>query len=164
MNDSRELSLHHIGYAVKTIAPPSEHYIQRFGYKPATPILHDPLQTAFVQFLSLPGDRVYLELVAPDGPQSKLQNGVRSGGKFHHLCYATSHLEDAIEQFKVPGVVLVSGPKPAAALGGRRICWLLDENSMLIELVERNDATDLCAPGVIEPFDPGLASEGTAYQ
>jgi len=30
--------------------------------------------------------------------------------------------------------------------------------------VERKDATDLCTPGVIEPFDPGLASEGTAYQ
>ena len=42
----------------------------RFGYEVRTPVIHDPLQTAFVQFLALPGDRVYLEFVSPDGPES----------------------------------------------------------------------------------------------
>jgi hypothetical protein len=61
------LRLHHVGYAVKTIEPMAEAYVQRYGYELSTGIIHDQLQTAFVQFLKLAEDSAYLEFVAPDG-------------------------------------------------------------------------------------------------
>jgi methylmalonyl-CoA/ethylmalonyl-CoA epimerase len=140
------LNLHHIGYVVPEIAPVAEQYVTRYGYQLASPILHDPTQTAYVQFLQLPGDHTYLELVTPDGPASKLTNAVRRGGKLHHLCYLANRLEDTLPHLEANGMVLISQPTPAVAFAGRRICWLVDEAGLLVELVERRDPTDLCQP------------------
>ena len=87
-NDNLGLSLHHIGYVVRTINTIAANYVSRFGYELVTPIIHDPLQTALVQFLKLPGDRTYLEYVAPDGPDSKLVNAAKRAG-LNHLCFTS---------------------------------------------------------------------------
>jgi len=113
-----------------------------------TPVIHDPLQTAFVQFLSLPGDRVYLELVSPDGPESRLTNAVRKGGGLNHLCYVADNLEKVADRLVQGGMILVSPPQPAVAIAGRRICWLVGEELLPIELVERTGFGDSCAPGL----------------
>lgn len=81
MDDGRntQLSLHHVGYAVADIEQAAQSYVRRFGYEVCTPVIHDQTQTAFVQFLRLKSDSVFLELVAPDGPSSKLTRAVRAG-------------------------------------------------------------------------------------
>ena len=142
-----DLTLHHVGYAVRLIEPIAQSYAQRFGYEAATGTIHDPLQTAFVQFLRLPGDPTYLELVAPDGEQSKLTSAVRRGGGLHHLCYICDDLEQTIAHLEQTGMRLISDPKPAVAFAGRRICWLLADDPLPIELVERRTPDDLCLPG-----------------
>ncbi len=147
MNKCFALNLHHVGYAVKTIDPIAATYVARYGYELSTPVIHDPLQTAFVQFLRLAGDRVYLEFVAPDGPESKLSNASKRGG-LNHLCYATGLLEEAIAQLEGNGMRLISEPKPGVAFGGRRICWIAGEDPLPVELVERRHNDDLCLPGV----------------
>ena len=143
------LTFHHIGYAVRVIDPVSETYVARFGYDLSTPIIHDPLQTAYVQFLRLAGDQAYLEFVAPDGPESKLSNAVKRGGGLNHLCYTCGPMEEAIAHFESTGMRLISEPKPGHAFGGRRICWLLGGDPLLVELVERRDDNDRCDPGVV---------------
>jgi methylmalonyl-CoA/ethylmalonyl-CoA epimerase len=147
MNMSPALHLHHVGYATKSIDPIAVTYVNRYGYVLATPVIHDPLQTAFVQFLKLAGDRTYLEFVAPDGPESKLVNASKRGG-LNHLCYTSGSLEEAVTQFEETGAKVISGPKPGVAFGGRRICWVCGEDPLPIELVERRDDDDLCLPGV----------------
>ncbi len=142
-----DLRLHHVGYAVRLIEPIAESYRQRFAYEAATGIIADPLQTAFVQFLRLPGETSYLELVAPDGPDSKLSNTVRRGGGLHHLCYACDDLEQVIAHLGETGMILISEPKPGTAFAGRRICWLLGNDPLPVELVERRTPQDLCMPG-----------------
>ena len=112
----------------------------------ATGIVHDPLQTAQVQFLSLPGEPAYLELVAPDGPASRLSGTVSKRPGLHHLCYTCGPMEETIHHLRENGLLLFSDPKPAAAFAGRRICWLMGEDGMLVELVERQDPGDLCKP------------------
>ena len=109
--------------------------------------MHDPKQTAHVQFLRLTSDTVYLELVAPDGPASKLANAVKRGGGLNHLCYTCGPLEAAIEALEATGMKLISEPQPGVAFGGRRICWLLGQEPVPIELVERRDDSDECTPG-----------------
>ncbi|MGO9340668.1 MAG: VOC family protein [Terracidiphilus sp.] len=147
MDTNLGLHLHHVGYAVKLIDPIAATYAGRYGYDVSTPVIHDPLQTAFVQFLKLPGDSTYLEFVAPDGPESKLTNASKRGG-LNHLCFIAGPLDDAIAQLEGSGMRLISEPKPGVAFGGRRICWLVGEDPLPIELVERRDDDDLCLPGL----------------
>jgi methylmalonyl-CoA/ethylmalonyl-CoA epimerase len=148
MDKQNILRLHHIGYATAEIAPVAETYVARFGYERSTDVIHDPLQTALVQFLQLPGETTYLEFVAPDGPESKLAATAKRGGGLNHLCYSAAPLEDAIAHLEASGMKLISDPKPAVAFAGRRICWLLGADQLPIELVERRDAADLCVPGL----------------
>jgi methylmalonyl-CoA/ethylmalonyl-CoA epimerase len=143
-----ELNLHHVGYVVKTIDAISAIYVSRYGYELCTPVIHDPLQTAFVQFLRLAGDQTYLEFVAPDGPDSKLANAAKRGG-LNHLCFTSGPLEKAIAFLEENGMRLISEPKPGKAFAGRRICWLIGEDLLPIELVERTDDDHLCPPGLM---------------
>jgi methylmalonyl-CoA/ethylmalonyl-CoA epimerase len=140
------LILHHVGYAVKEIEPMTALYVERFGYEIASPVIHDPLQTALVQFLRIPGSPTYLEFVAPDGPASVLANVVAKGGGLNHLCYTCGPLEEAIEYLRATQMVPLSEPKPAVAFDGRRICWLMGRDRSPVELVERRDAEDRCEP------------------
>jgi len=148
MPELNNLRLHHIGYATTEIAPVVETYVRRYGYERATEVIHDPQQTALVQFLKLPGETTYLEFVAPDAPQSKLIGAVKRGGGLNHLCYAAGPLEAAIEHLEATGMKLISDPKPAVAFAGRRICWLLGSDQLPVELVERRDDMDACVPGL----------------
>jgi methylmalonyl-CoA/ethylmalonyl-CoA epimerase len=151
MSKANHLRLHHVGYATKDIQPSAATYIARFGYELSTDIIHDPAQTALVQFLKLPGDQTYLELVAPDGPKSKLSSTVKRAIHLNHLCYISGPLEEAIAHLEQSGLKLFSDPKPAVAFAGRRICWLLGPDQLPIELVERRDEDDLCIPGLEIP-------------
>jgi methylmalonyl-CoA/ethylmalonyl-CoA epimerase len=148
MNADLGLRLHHVGHAVKEIEAAAELYSCRFGYVASSAVIHDPAQTAHVQFLLLPGDTTYLELVAPDGPQSRLMNAVTRGGGLNHLCYTCASLEAAIEALESTRMKLISEPKPGVAFAGRRICWLLGQDPLPIELVERRDERDACEPRI----------------
>ncbi len=141
------LRLHHVGYAVPSIEPAAESFRLRFGYRLASALIHDPLQTAYVQFLQLAGERTYLELVSPDGLSSKLTSAIQRGGGLNHLCYSVSALEEAIDHLEAQGMKLISDPQAGAAFDHRRICWLLGEERMPTELVERRSEDDPCYPG-----------------
>jgi methylmalonyl-CoA/ethylmalonyl-CoA epimerase len=130
------LSLHHIGYAVANIQAMAELYVGRFGYELCSEVIHDPIQTAYVQFLKLAGDRAYLELVTPDGPNSKITQAVRKGGGLNHLCYSVADIETATQELSSTGMLILTTPVPAVAFNGRHISWLCGEDLLLIELVE----------------------------
>ncbi len=142
-----KLQFHHVGHVVKEISAATETYVARFGYRIATPVIHDPVQTAHVQFLQLAGDPSYLEFVAPDGPDSKLAGAVKRGGALNHLCYTTDHLEAAVTHLEQQGMRLISELSPGTAFHQRRLCWLLS-GMVPVELVERRSDDDPCTPGV----------------
>jgi methylmalonyl-CoA/ethylmalonyl-CoA epimerase len=91
------LSLHHVGVTVGNVSEAAARYC-RLGYEPRTGIIHDHEQTVYAQFLKLPGDRAYLELVAPDREDSKLSGVLRKGGGLNHVCFATEDLEKACQR------------------------------------------------------------------
>jgi len=131
------LDLHHVGILVADIGSASEAYVRRFGYSIRTSVIHDPTQTAFVQFLALPGSTVLVELVAPDRPDSKLSGALRKGGGLNHMCYAVEDIDDACRHLRAEAMLLIQPPVPAAAFPGRRIAWLIGRDRIPVELVER---------------------------
>ena len=132
-----KLNLHHVGIVVGNITEAADLYARHFGYKPTSAIIHDPTQTAYVQFLGRDEDRVRLELVSPDGPKSKLTNALNKGGGLHHLCFSTDDIEAECARLRAEGLLLVRPPVAAVAFAGRRIAWLIGKDRVLIELVER---------------------------
>jgi len=139
----RGFQTHHIGVLVEEIPSAIERYEGSLGYMLRTGLFHDPLQTAFVQFLALPGDSTLLELIAPDGPQSRLTNALKRRGGIHHICYSISDLPAAISAMQQCGHLLIHPPQPAVAFNGRSIAWLLNHDHLLIELAERGSSGEL---------------------
>lgn len=132
------LVLHHIGVVVRDIALARDEYSRMFHYEPVSDVFHDHVQTAYVQFLKLPGDSIFLEIVSPDGPDSKVAQTLRKGGGLHHVCYATSDIDRSWSALRAEGLFPLQRPVPAVAFGGRRIAWFLGRDRMPFELVERN--------------------------
>jgi methylmalonyl-CoA/ethylmalonyl-CoA epimerase len=137
-----DLSLHHVGLLVKEMPEAASLYL-RLGYRQETEVIHDPTQTAHVQFFRLPGDKTYLELVTPDGDESKLANALRKGGGINHVCYATGALDATIEELRETGFFLISEAAPGVAFKGRRIAWMRGPDRSLVELAERGTEGEL---------------------
>lgn len=137
------ISLHHVGIVVADVEAARDDYVARFGFEVRSPSIHDPAQTAHVLFLQLPGDTTYVELVAPDGPGSKLTAALQKGGGLNHLCYATPDISATIAAMTRGGMRLVRSPVPAVAFPGRRIAWLVGRDLSLVELVEKGGPGEL---------------------
>jgi methylmalonyl-CoA/ethylmalonyl-CoA epimerase len=132
-----DLRLHHIGLVVRAIEEFRPYYVDVLQYRERTPIIHDPVQTAFVQFLAIPGSDHYLELVAPDNESSKLQKASRKGLPLNHLCYSCKNVAHMVSFLKESGCIVRQDPVAAVAFDGRFIAWLMTPVGLLIELVER---------------------------
>ena len=130
------LHLHHVGLVVADISQAAGMYTNRLGYRSTSPVIHDPRQQARVQFLSLPGDAVLLELVEPDSPSSPLQAAVTKGHPLHHLCYSVAGIEKGCDDLRERGMTLICPPVGAVAFHNARVAWLMARDRVLVELVE----------------------------
>ncbi len=137
------LRLHHVGMLVADIDKEMRTYEKRFGYDALGATIHDPAQTAYVQFMKLPQDRACLELISPDGPASKLSSALTNRVGLHHLCYATDALDQTCAELRKKGMTLIEAPLSAPAFRGRRIAWLMGRDRILIELVEQGSGDEL---------------------
>jgi methylmalonyl-CoA/ethylmalonyl-CoA epimerase len=134
---SVDLRLHHIGLVVRSIEESRAFYVDVLRYGERTAVIHDPIQTAFVQFFSIPGSDHYLELVAPDSDTSKLRGASRKGMPLNHLCYSCENIAHMVSFLKESGCMVIQEPVPAVAFDGRFIAWLMAPDGLLIEIVER---------------------------
>jgi methylmalonyl-CoA/ethylmalonyl-CoA epimerase len=130
------LALHHVGILVADIAQAAAEYAAKFGYRVCSEVIHDPVQTAHVQFLALTDSSSCVELVTPDGPESKLAGGLRKGGGLNHLCFIAPDIEEECRRLRNRGLFLLQSPVAAQAFPGRRIAWLMGGDGIPIELVE----------------------------
>jgi methylmalonyl-CoA/ethylmalonyl-CoA epimerase len=111
--------------------------VARYGYCIESAVISDPVQTAQVRFLRLPLGQHWLELVAPMAGESKLANALAKRGEgLHHLCYEVSDIAAACEHLRAGRQMMLAGPTPAVAFGGRPIAWFMDRAGFLTELVE----------------------------
>ncbi len=118
------------------ISKATDEFSERFGYAVESSIIEDPQQTALVRFLRQPAALHWLELIAPNGPGSKLSKAIERGGGMHHFCYEVPKIEEAVEVLRTQGMLPLGSAKPAVAFSGRPIAWLMDGGKLLVELVE----------------------------
>jgi methylmalonyl-CoA/ethylmalonyl-CoA epimerase len=133
--------IHHVGVAVRDIDAALKELADLYGYAACSPLIHDPVQTAFARFLRRPGERSCVELVTPDGPASRLAGALKRGGGLNHLCYAAADIVATCRRLREGGMVVIQEPVPAAAFPGRRIAWLMGVAGLLTELVEEGTDT-----------------------
>jgi methylmalonyl-CoA/ethylmalonyl-CoA epimerase len=145
------MRLHHFGILVENIENCSHDLVANFGYQIRSKIIHDPLQAAYVRFLALPSEPTYIELIAPDSPRSHLHNALKRAPGPNHVCFSTVDIEESLRYLSSKGAMILRPPAPAVAFGNLRICWLMDPNCILVELVERGLNGELDFPVVTEP-------------
>ena len=105
------------------------------GYTPAD-VVDDPLQHVKVCFLDKEG-APRVELLAPLDEQSPVQRTLDNVGVApYHLCYQVKDIDAAIGDLRQQRFLLVSGPVPACAMGDKRVAFLFQKHTGLIELVE----------------------------
>ncbi len=128
------LTFHHIGIACRDIEKTKAFYLQQ-GYT-ATPTVDDPLQHVRISFLNKEG-APRLELLEPLDEQNPVARTLATAGVTpYHMCYEVRDLESAIAELRTQRFLLVNGPVPACALENRRIAFMFQKNTGLIELVE----------------------------
>jgi methylmalonyl-CoA/ethylmalonyl-CoA epimerase len=138
---AKPATLHHVGFVVASISQVGPKFADSLGAQWNGEIIHDPLQGARVAFLRPAGPETSaIELVEPDGEESRLQSFLRRGGGLHHLCYEVDSLDAQLVQSRSVGGVVVRKPLPAAAFGGRLIGWVFTREKLLLEYLERSPA------------------------
>jgi methylmalonyl-CoA/ethylmalonyl-CoA epimerase len=132
----------HVGVAVPALDPAMESLSTLFGYKVVSGPFDDPIQKVAVKFLTTSDqDTTEIELIAPLTEDSPIRAMLsKGGGGAYHLCFETNDIDGALNHAKSNGCIIVSGPVPAVAFGGRRIAWIYTRLRQLFELVEAKAA------------------------
>ena len=130
-----QLHFHHIGIACRDISKSSKFYTL-MGYV-AGPVTEDPIQHVRVCFLEKEGSP-RLELLEPLDEQSPVARTLATAGVSpYHICYEVTDIAAAIETMRGQRFLLVNGPVPACAMDNKRIAFMFQKNTGLIELVEK---------------------------
>lgn len=129
------LLFHHIGVATSNIGQTAGQYVN-LGYAHVGEIVYDPLQninTCFLEHPSMPT----VELLSPVDDKSPVVQILQKNGVCpYHICYSVNGLDEAIRKLRKLKYLIVSKPKPACAIGGKRVAFLYHKDMGLIELIE----------------------------
>jgi len=130
--------LEHVGVAVPDLSASIASYQKLFGYRVLSGPFNDPIQKVTVCFLGAgAGNEIEIELIAPLQEDSPVKRLLAKGGGAYHVCYGVPDIEKALAEARADGCLVVSGPVPAVAYGGRKIAWLYTPSRQLFEVVER---------------------------
>ena len=125
---------HHLGIATANIETSQIAY-SHLGYTGGVQI-YDPIQKVNISFLMKPHSPM-IELVSPTEESSPVNNFLKKNGTIpYHTCFEVKDLEDNIIKLKKGKFILIVKPVPAIAFQNRRVCFLYNKDTGLIELLE----------------------------
>ena len=126
--------IHHIGIATTDIQT-SIHQFSKLGYS-SSDIYVDDTQRVIICFLKKDNE-VLIELVSPNSEDSPINNILKKNGtSSYHLCYLTDNIEYAVEHFKGLNFKIVVKPVSAIAFNNKKVCFMYNQFTGLIELLE----------------------------
>lgn len=124
---------HHLGVACRDLDD-EQAGLRCLGYEPVGARFTDSLQGIIGVFVEGLGPR--LELLAPLKGSAVLDPWLRGGSRVYHLAYEVADMEEAVSAASGADARRISGPVPAVAFEGRRICFLMLRIRLLVELIE----------------------------
>jgi methylmalonyl-CoA/ethylmalonyl-CoA epimerase len=125
------LVFHHLGIACADIVKMRAFVCAVHAVEGDTGVVDDPTQGIQLCLLQVRGG-LRLELVAGD----KVQGLLNAGISYYHVCYEVDSLEDATDDMRRSGCMLVFGPVRVELFAGRRIAFLMTPMG-LVELLEK---------------------------
>lgn len=129
------IHFHHFGIACRDIEKTAAAYCA-IGYIKGETVF-DPLQNINISFLSHESMPI-VELLSPvDENSPVVQILEKNGVTPYHTCYEVDNIDAAVKSFKRLRYLVVSKPKTACAIDGRRVAFLYNADMGLIELVEK---------------------------
>lgn len=128
------LTIHHIGYLVKKIVPAIRSF-EALGFQVVREVIRDDIREVDICFLEKDGYRV--ELVSPYSATSVVAGLLKKYKNCpYHICYETSHFEEALEELTSHGYVMMGSPTPAPAIDQHPVVFLLNASLGMIELLD----------------------------
>lgn len=131
------MRFHHIGVAVKNIQEAIQCYIE-LGYElQDEKIFEDSIQKVLICFM-YKQNHPLIELIAANAENSPVTKVLEKNGSTpYHTCYEVDDIDLAISEFRKKKYIPLSRPVPAIAFNNRNICFLLNKEIGLIELLQR---------------------------
>ena len=128
--------LHHLAVVVGDIEGSAELYSRLLSLEPLGPVVRDPQQKVFVQFLAGKSlGNLQLELLSPAGDDSPVAEALAKGGGPNHLCFEVGDLDETITSARKDGCRVICPPVDAAAMQGRRIAFVFTPDQQVMEFV-----------------------------
>ena len=132
------LNLDHVAIAVRDLDAAIAGYADRYGVEP---LYREMVESQGVEEAMIPVGGSFVQLLMPLGPETPVGRFVSKNGEgMHHIAFAVSSIDAALEHLKAQGARLVD---EEARPGGRgtRIAFVHpgDLGGTLIELVELGD-------------------------
>lgn len=128
------LTIHHIGYLVKKIIPAIQSF-EALGFQVVREVIRDDIREVDICFLEKDGYRV--ELVSPYSATSVVAGLLKKYKNCpYHICYETSHFEEALEELTSHGYVMMGSPTPAPAIDQHPVIFLMNASLGMIELLD----------------------------
>ena len=128
------LTIHNIGYLVKKIVPAIRSF-EALGFQVAREVTRDDIREVDICFLEKDGYRV--ELVSPYSATSVVAGLLKKYKNCpYHICYETSHFEEALEELTSHGYVMMGSPTPAPAIDQHPVVFLMNASLGMIELLD----------------------------
>ena len=125
---------HHIAIACSDIKCTLSKY-EALGYQGGN-IIWDNIQKVNVIFLKADGMPT-IELVSSDNERSPIQGILqKTGVSPYHTCYITDDFEASIVNLEEQGFIKLDDPVQAIALNNKRIVFMYNIDSGLIEFME----------------------------
>ena len=128
------LTIHHIGYLVKKIVPAIRSF-EALGFQVERDVTRDDIREVDICFLEKDGYRV--ELVSPYSATSVVAGLLKKYKNCpYHICYETSHFEEALEELTSHGYVMMGSPTLAPAIDQHPVVFLMNASLGMIELLD----------------------------
>lgn len=128
------LKMHHIGFLTKKLKKTEESFCA-IGYVIEQESAYDSIRKVNISFLIKDNYRV--ELIEPVDDKSPLYPLLkRYKNSPYHFCYEVTNLQDAIVNLSNYGWRMFQEPEFAPCLNNRKVCFLMNSNAGMIELLE----------------------------
>ena len=131
------MEFHHIGIAVNNLAESINVY-SYLGYTLKDGLKYfDPVQNVNICFM-FKENHPLIELISPNNEDSPIIRILSVNGPTpYHTCYEVELIEDQLVKLKKRGFIQISKILSAAAFDGRKICFLINREIGLIELLQK---------------------------